>query len=160
MDASYCIPVLNHPDARSGSFDKEELEHNRRRSLEMSLPQENEKGNHHDLPISPNEFYQFASSLPISPSLTISHSIHSLRKRQSRFTLPESIVGRLRDENAAAHSARDHPEEMLDLLILSNQIRAFCQKDKGRTKSAKHLQQRMIQLNVCSLSLSMFAFNL
>ena len=158
MDASYCIPVLNHPDARSGSFDKEELEHNRRRSLEMSLPQENEKGNHHDLPISPNEFYQFCPTLPIAPKmqtlLQISHSTHSLRKRQSRFTLPESIVGRLRDENAAAHSARDHPEEMLDLLILSNQIRAFCQKDKGRTKSAKHLQQRMVQLNVCSLCLS------
>lgn len=70
MDPSQCLTVLSHPDGRSGGLDKEELEHHRRRSLEMRLPLEEDDGDLRDLPISPNEFYQFRSSFHIiTPSL-------------------------------------------------------------------------------------------
>jgi len=121
-----CIPSLYPPDARAGTFDKEEVEH-QRRSSEWSQPlnAKAEMKYNEDLPISHSEYYQ---------------------KRQRRFSLPDRIVSKLGNEPNAMHSAPDRGAEMMDLLILANQIRWHCQMDDGRIKSAKHLKQKMIEL--------------
>eukprot|EP01083_Nonionella_stella_P284994 970125_1 len=84
------------------------------------------KMNRNKFPISPNAFYH---------------------KRQTRFTLPMTIIDKLDDKPKDNKPTQEHQEEVVYLLIISNQIRALCQKDKGKTKSSKQLQQRMIELN-------------
>ena len=65
-------------------------------------------------------------------------------------------MGKLRNEQKAVDSARDHGAETMDILILANQIRAHCQKDGDKIKSAKHLKNRMIELIVEHINLSLF----
>ena len=76
------------------------------------------------------------------------------RQRQSRYTLPELLLNKMsntdnnNNKNNGNKPLQQHQEEVINLLITSNQIRALCQKDNGKTRSSKQLQKRMIQLGV------------
>lgn len=75
------------------------------------------------------------------------------RKRQSRYTVPSLLVDRFnnlkQDDENNHNSTQKHQEEVVNLLIISGQIRALCQKDAGRTRSSKNLHKRMVQIGVC-----------
>ena len=66
--------------------------------------------------------------------------------------MPSLILDKFNNPNQEDEdnkASQKHQEEIVNLLIISGQIRALCQKDNGRTRSSKQLHKRMIQLNVC-----------
>eukprot|EP01083_Nonionella_stella_P004230 12180_1 len=80
----------------------------------------------HEIPISSNEFYH---------------------KRQNRYTLPITIIDKLNTKTQRNTSHPHRQEDIVYLLIISNQIRALCQNAKDTINSCEPLQQRMIELN-------------
>jgi len=120
-----CLPnlSLSHSRSQSGSIDNAPLDVAKLRpTLEILREQEDLHGH---FP-SPNSYY---------------------KDRQNRFTVPVRLMGKLNEDNEITKPMQQHQEEVLDLLMLSNQIRALCEKDNGRTKVTKILQERMSQLN-------------
>eukprot|EP01084_Bolivina_argentea_P224285 379320_1 len=66
----------------------------------------------HEIPISSNEFYH---------------------KRQNRYTLPITIIDKLNTKTQRNTSHPHRQEDIVYLLIISNQIRALCQNANKNT---------------------------